>query len=91
MRILTGALVVVCGLAFLISSAWADADWTVMIYLNAKNNLEPDGINNFQDMAVTGSSSNVNLVVEMGRPKDHISQDFGPWSGVLRFLVKKGT
>jgi Clostripain family len=91
MRIFTKASTIIFALALLVSPAWADADWTVMIYLNAKNNLEQDGINNFQDMAATGSSPNVNLVVEMGRPLDHISQDFGPWSGVLRFLVRKGT
>lgn len=71
------------------TSSLAEANWTVMIYMNGKNNLENDALNNFQDIAQTGSSAAVNLLVEMGRPKEHITDDFGGWSGVLRFLVQK--
>jgi len=66
------------------------AQWTIMVYMNAKNNLEQDAIENFLQIAGVGSSKDVNLLVEMGRPQDHYTSDYGPWSGVLRFRVKKG-
>ena len=67
------------------------AEWTVLVFLNAKNNLEPFAFPNFQQMASIGSSPEVKLVVEMGRPKVHYSKKHGPWSKTLRFLVDKGT
>ncbi len=45
------------------------AEWTVMIYMNAKNNLECDGLNNFKQIASVGGSADVNVVVEFGRPR----------------------
>ncbi len=42
-----------------------DAEWTVMIYMNAKNNLEPYALKNFHDIAEVGSTEDVNILVEM--------------------------
>ncbi|WOH63818.1 clostripain-related cysteine peptidase [Bradyrhizobium sp. BWA-3-5] len=66
------------------------ADWTIMVFMNAKNNLEADAIANFREIANVGTTSRVNLVVEMGRPRHHYTSEAEGWSGVLRFLVKKG-
>jgi len=66
------------------------ADWTVLVYLNGKNNLEPFGLENFEDMAKVGSTDAVNLLVEMGRPLQHYTNRYDAWSGVLRFRVTKG-
>ncbi|KRR06474.1 hypothetical protein CQ12_16740 [Bradyrhizobium jicamae] len=66
------------------------ADWTIMVFMNAKNNLEADAIASFRDIANVGTTSRVNLVVEMGRPTQHYTSEAEGWSGVLRFLVKKG-
>ncbi len=65
------------------------AQWTIMVYMNGKNNLETDAIENFLQIADVGSSKEVNLLVEMGRPQDHYTSDYGPWSGVLRFRVER--
>jgi hypothetical protein len=67
------------------------AEWTILVFLNAKNNLEPFAFPNFQQMASIGSTPEVKLVVEMGRPKHHYTRRFGEWSTTLRFLVEKGT
>jgi hypothetical protein len=67
------------------------AEWTVLVFLNAKNNLEPFAFPNFQQMSSIGSTPEVKLVVEMGRPKKHYSNQYGAWSKTLRFLVDKGT
>jgi hypothetical protein len=66
------------------------AEWTVLVFLNAKNNLEPFAFPNFAQMASIGSTKEVNLVVEMGRPQQHYSMLHGGWTKTLRFHVKKG-
>jgi hypothetical protein len=67
------------------------AEWTILVFLNAKNNLEPFAFPNFQQMSSIGSTREVKLVVEMGRPKAHSSLLYGGWSKTLRFLIEKGT
>ena len=67
------------------------AEWTILVFLNAKNNLEPFAFPNFQQMAAIGSTPEVKLLVEMGRPKKHYSHQFGSWSKTLRFVIEKGT
>lgn len=42
-------------------------EWTVMIYLDADNNLESAGINDINEMEIVGSSSDVNIVVQVDR------------------------
>jgi hypothetical protein len=65
-------------------------EWTVMVYMNAKNNLEPFALDNFHDMAQVGGSKDVNLVVELGRPVNHrYTTDDGNWTGVYRFAVQR--
>jgi Clostripain family len=66
------------------------AAWTLMVYVNAKNNLEPDAIDNFLQMAQVGSTDRVNILVEMGRPDNHYTNEYGAWSTTLRFRVTKG-
>ena len=74
-----------------ITPAFADtAEWTLMVFMNAKNNIEGDALANFREIASVGSSSKVNVVVELGRPKSHYTSEAGGWSGVLKFHVEKG-
>jgi hypothetical protein len=64
------------------------ADWTIMVFMNAKNNLECAGLANFSQIATVGSNDHLNLVVELGRPsKNRYTNDEGGWTGVLRFRV----
>ena len=69
-------------------------DWTILVYLNAKNELEPQSFKAFEQMAEIGSSDNVRILVEYGRPQQHYPQGetppFGGWSKVMRFAVGKG-
>lgn len=67
-------------------------EWTVLIFMNGKNSLEPDALNNFHSMAEIGSSEQVAFLAEVGRPvKRHYTKEDGGWSGVYRFYLKKGT
>ncbi len=71
------------------SLAADDREWTVMVYMNGKNNLESDALDNFHAMASVGSTDKVSIVAQLGRPKKHYTTGDGNWSGVYRFLVTK--
>src|SRR4029453_13218190 len=66
------------------------ADWNVLVFLNAKNDLEPFSFLNFEQMAKVGSTDRVNVLVEFGRPQRHYVDLYGGWSKTLRFRVTKG-
>ena len=77
--------------AALPSVAATEREWTVMVYVNGKNNLEPDALANFHAMSSVGSTEKVTVLVQLGRPKTKRYTDAdGNWSGVYRFVVKKG-
>lgn len=42
-------------------------EWTVMVYLDADNNLESAGIDDINEMEMVGSSADVNIVVQVDR------------------------
>lgn len=65
-------------------------EWTFMVFLNAKNDLERFGIKDMNEMEMVGSSDKVNIVVQMGRIKGYDSSN-GDWTGVKRFLIQKDT
>jgi hypothetical protein len=64
------------------------AEWTIMIFLNGDNNLEPFGLQDFREMARVGSTAQVNIVVQFDR-----SGAWGTttpqWEQTLRFRVEK--
>jgi hypothetical protein len=75
------------------AAADEDAAWTVMVYLDGDNNLEPDAITDFAEMAAVGSSDQVKIVVELDRVSSGESWDdssAGDWDGTRRFLVERG-
>ncbi|MFH1619707.1 MAG: clostripain-related cysteine peptidase [bacterium] len=63
-------------------------DWTIMVYVNAKNNLERFGLIDLNEMEMVGSTDRVNVVAELGRKAGYDSSD-GDWMGSRRYLVKK--
>lgn len=66
----------------------AGKKWTVMVFANAKNNLESYGLLDVNEMEMVGSDDNVNIVVELGRIAGYSSAD-GDWKGSRRYLVAK--
>ena len=42
-------------------------EWTIMVYLDADNNLESAGIDDINEMEMVGSTSEVNIVVQVDR------------------------
>lgn len=65
------------------------ADWTFMVFMNAKNNLEEAALGNFLQMAEVESSARVNVLVQFGRPKLHYSDGYGPWAGSRIFRITR--
>jgi hypothetical protein len=68
--------------------------WTVMVYLNAANNLEPFGIEDMNEMEAVGSTRDVNIVVECARFRGkqavkpnpaYLSNPFSEFSGSFYF------
>jgi hypothetical protein len=60
----------------------------MMVYINAKNDLESYGLEDLNEMELAGSSAKVNVVVEFGRMATYDQGD-GGWHGVRRYLVKR--
>ncbi len=61
-------------------------EWTVMIYLDADNNLESAGINDINEMEMVGSSSDVNILVQVDRiPGYDISNS--DWTNTRRYYI----
>ena len=68
--------------------AKSDKEWTIMVFVNGKNNLEPYALKDMNEMEQIGSSDKVNVVVEMGRINGYSNAD-GDWKTTRRFLVTK--
>uniref|UniRef100_A0A7C4TEL7 T9SS type A sorting domain-containing protein n=1 Tax=candidate division WOR-3 bacterium TaxID=2052148 RepID=A0A7C4TEL7_UNCW3 len=62
-------------------------EWTIMVYMNADNNLETYGIQDFNEMeAGGGSNSNRNVVVQIDRIPGYDNSN-GDWTGCRRYYV----
>lgn len=60
----------------------AQKEWTFLLFLNGHNNLSSYGDMNLKDMEKTGSTDQLNLVVEWGKSDDNVTR---------RLLVTKST
>lgn len=63
-------------------------EWTVMVYLDGKNNMEDMALLAANKMESVGSTDKVNVVMELGRIKGYADDD-GNWTGSRRYLVEK--
>jgi len=64
------------------------AKWTIMVYLDADNNLEGAGIEDLNELELAGSTDEVNLVVLMDRTEGESSEE-GDWTGGRLYHVQK--
>ena len=90
-RCLISAALAACLLPFAGAPAFSGVqqkDWTVMVYVNGKNDLEAAALADVNEMEKAGSTDRVNIVVELGRAKRFDASD-GDWAGARRYLVKK--
>ncbi|OGR81047.1 MAG: hypothetical protein A2X32_08880 [Elusimicrobia bacterium GWC2_64_44] len=66
----------------------AEKEWTVLVFINGKNNLEPFGLKDLNEMETAGSTDRVNVVVQLARIAGYSTAE-GDWKTVRRYLVKK--
>lgn len=60
--------------------------WTILVYMEADNNLEGDALVDIQEMEYVGSSDEVNFVVQIDRAEDYSTGD-GDWTDARRYLI----
>jgi len=66
-----------------------EKDWTILVYMDADNNLEPVGIVDFLELSSVGSDANVNVVVQIDRTPG-FDTSYGDWTDARRFYVTAG-
>ncbi len=64
------------------------SSWTVLCYMDADNNLEPDFLAKFVELAQGESGSNVALLAQLDR--GGYSTNFNAWTGCERFVITNG-
>lgn len=66
-------------------------NWTVLIFLNADNDLETSGMKDLNEMECIGSDENMNIVVQIDRQKGSRGDtvEDGNWIGTRRYEVTK--
>jgi hypothetical protein len=66
-------------------------EWTIMVYMNGKSNIEPFALTDLNRFETAGSNDNVNIVAEIGRSKglDNDTTADGDWAGVRRYFVTR--
>ena len=69
----------------------AQASWTVLVYLDADNNLEDEGVADFNQMEEAPDSTQVNVIVQFDRPSHAGSPTSQTWSGARRYKVTHDT
>ncbi|MCM2267035.1 MAG: clostripain-related cysteine peptidase [Elusimicrobiales bacterium] len=69
----------------------AKKKWTVMVFVNGKNDLERAGLLNLNMMELVGSNKDLNILAEFGRMngQERDTDVDGNWTGVRRIYVKK--
>ncbi len=72
------------------SNKKTEKEWTIMVFMNAKNNMEKNGLKDVNEMEMVGSSDKVNIVVELGRMKKY-SISNGNWKEARRYYIEKDT
>ncbi|MGC1120895.1 MAG: clostripain-related cysteine peptidase [Candidatus Methanofastidiosia archaeon] len=68
----------------------ATACWTVMVYMDGDNYLEPSAIDDLNEMEAVGSTSKVNIVVQIDR-HDAYDNSNGDWDTAKRYHVTSDT
>jgi hypothetical protein len=63
--------------------------WTILVYMNAANDLEEYGPLNVNQMEQFGSSADLNIVVQFKRIKGRFSTADGDWGDTRRYYVTK--
>lgn len=64
------------------------AQWTVMVFIAADNNLEIAGLGDLNEMEAIGSSPDVNIVAQIDRAEGYSDWD-GDWTEARRYYIQQ--
>ncbi len=64
------------------------AEWTVLVFIAADNNLEAAGLMDLNELEGVGSSPNVNILAQIDRSADYTDWD-GDWTETRRYYVQQ--
>jgi len=64
------------------------AEWTVLVYVAADNNLELAGLSDINEMEAVGSSPQVNILAQIDRSADYVDYD-GDWTETRRYYIQQ--
>ena len=70
------------------SAKGGKAQWTVMVYINGKNYLEPYAVKNIKQMEMVGSTNKVKIAVELGRTGRYDPSDTDSM-GLHRYIISR--
>lgn len=65
------------------------ASWTILVYMDADNNLEGAGLSDFLEMSSVGSTADVNIVTLFDRIPGYTSL-YDDWTGAHRGIIQAG-
>ncbi len=65
-------------------------NWTVLVYLDADNDLENAAINNFNQMESFGSTKNVKVIVQIDRAAGYDTSN-DDWTDTRRYLITRNS
>lgn len=71
-----------------VDEAKQPAKWTVLVYMDADNDLESYAIENLNQMESVGSTKDMRIIVQVDRTPGHDSSN-GDWSDTRRYLITK--
>lgn len=63
--------------------------WTMLVFLNAANDLETYGVLNTNQLEQLGSNDDINVVVQFKRIKGQYDSSDGDWGGTRRYFITK--
>lgn len=64
------------------------AKWTILVYMDGDNDLEPYVLSNMNQMETVGSSKNVKVVCQVDRTPGYSSAD-GDWTDTRRYIITR--
>ena len=71
-----------------LGEAQGQGTWTILVYLDADNDLESAGISNFNQMEALGSTKDIRIVVQMDRCAGQDDSN-GDWTDTRRYLITR--
>lgn len=71
------------------SGTAATADWTVLSYIAADNNLEKNAIADINEMEKAGPGPNVNIIIQFDRPAGGYNDGVNTWDEAVRIKIQK--